>query len=184
MSKETNWADERMAFITDPAKPKLRDFCVTRQIPYGTAKNYSSREKWMTLRDQHWETVTATAAPVVAGLQAVVQARDVAQKLSQIQAMKLTALKYAGGTEDHEVVYEKPHEAVAAYERLEKLERLLIGESTEHIQVSDARAYVRDVLAIVREEVDNLITLQRIAERVTSLTAGKPSSKLMPQSIN
>jgi len=172
MADQINWEAERFAFITDPTKPRLRDFCVTRGIPYGTAKNYSSREKWMTLRDQHWETVTEKAAPVIADLQAVVQARDTATQLTAIAAMKATALKYAGGSDEYPVAYEKPHEAVAAYERLVKLERLILGESTEHIKVDDARAFARDVLTIVREEVSSQDDLERIAARVTALSVG------------
>ena len=174
MARDIDWDAMREAFIRDAAKPQLNDFCMTWNIPYGTAKNYSSREKWLPLRDQHWSEVTRRAGPAILDLQATVQARDIGQKLTQIQAMKLNALKYAGG-EGQDVAYEKPHEAVAAYERLEKLERLILGESTEHIQVTDARAYVREVLAIVREEVAAHDVLERIAQRVTGLSLGQRS---------
>ncbi len=170
--KPIDWDAERLAFITDPHKPALRDFCVTRNLPYGTAKNHSSRDKWMTLRDQYWESVTKKAAPVIEDLQATVVARDTGQALAAIAAMKATALKFAGGTEGHPVVYEKPHEAVAAYERLVKLERLILGESTEHIKVDDARAFARDLLVIVREEVTDRDVLERIAGRIASLSVG------------
>ena len=168
-----DWEAMRLAFIIDPNKPTLENFCGTQGLSLSTAKKRSAADKWMDLRNQHWNQVELKATTQVADLQATVVARDMAQKLSQIQAMKMTALKYAGGTEDHAVAYEKPHEAVAAYERLEKLERLLIGESTEHIQVSDARAYARDVLTIVREEVMQVDILERIAARVTALSMGQ-----------
>jgi len=173
MAGETDWDAMREAFIRDAAKPQLNDFCMTWNISYGTAKNYSSREKWLPLRDRHWDEVTRRAGPALLDLQATIQARDVAQKLTQIQAMKQNALKYAGGIEGQDVAYDKPHEAVAAYDRLEKLERLILGESTEHVQVTDARAYVREVLAIVREEVAAHDILERIAQRVTGLSLGQ-----------
>ena len=184
MADKTDWDKVRRMFIEDATKPALSDFCVTHQIPYGTAKNYSSREKWLPQRDQHWESVTRRAAPAILDLQAAVTARDVGQKLAQIQAMKQNALKYAGGLDGQDVAYEKPHEAVAAYERLEKLERLILGESTEHIQVTDARAYVREVLAIVREEVGQHDILERIAQRVTALHVGTGSDSGTAQVLN
>ncbi|MDV6376235.1 hypothetical protein [Deinococcus arenicola] len=124
------------------------------------------------------------ATTQVADLQATVVARDVVQKLSQIQAMKMNALKYAGGLEGQEVAYEKPHEAVAAYERLEKLERLILGESTEHIKVDDARAFARDLLLIIREEVRDPDTIQRITARATALSVGSGPPAVAERAIH
>lgn len=168
MATRVDWEAMRTAFITDPTKPTLRDFCVTHDLPYGTAKNRSSREDWLTERDRHWGKVTEKVTESMTDLQVTVTARDVAQKLAHIHAMKMNALKFAGGVDGQEVAYEKPHEAVAAYERLEKLERLILGESTEHIRVDDARQMVSAVIQIIREEAD-IDTATRIAARLAAL---------------
>ena len=184
MAEQLDWEALRQAFITDPARPNLIDFGVTHGIKHGTLKNRSSREKWMTLRDRHWAQVTQQAAPVIAEMQVAVTARDTAQKLAQIQAMKMTALKYAGGIEGQDVAYEKPHEAVAAYERLEKLERLILGESTEIIKVEDARQMVLAVIQVVREEVRDGDTAERIAARLANLgNAGTGGAEPQPNAL-
>lgn len=170
-----NWDEVRVAFITDPHKETLKQFCGNRGISYSTASKRSAAENWEAERQSHWQKVETKATEAITELQVTVTARDVSQKLAQIHAMKMNALKYAGGIDGQEVAYEKPHEAVAAYERLEKLERLILGESTEHIKVDDARAFARDVLTIVREEVSSQDDLERIAARVTALSVGAGS---------
>ena len=166
---EQEWDALRLAFITDPRKPTLANFCGTKGISLSTVKKRSARERWLELRNQHWNQVERAAMTQVASTQVAVTARDTAQKLAEIRAMKATALKFAGGTDEHEVAYEKPHEAVAAYERLEKLERLILGESTEIIKVDDARQMVSAVIQIIREEVRDGDAAARIAARLAAL---------------
>lgn len=165
----TDWGAVRLDFIHDPEKATLKQFCGKRGISYSTASKRSAAENWEAERQAHWQKVERAATEQVAELQVGVTARDVAQKLSHIQAMKMNALKYAGGIEGQEVAYEKPHEAVAAYERLEKLERLILGESTEIIKVDDARQMVSAVIQIIREEVRDGDTAARIAARLAAL---------------
>lgn len=184
MSQSQNWEALRLDFVTDPAKPDLKNFCGTRKLSLSTVKKRSAAEKWMELRNQHWNQIEAEAQQEVQKLQVATVARDTAQKLTEIRRMKDVALKYAAGDKDNPVAYEKPHEAVAAYERLEKLERLLLGESTEHIRVDDARAYARDVLKIVREEVSSQHDLERIAARVASLSVGGGTGEPAHRTVN
>ncbi|GGO19552.1 hypothetical protein [Deinococcus humi] len=165
----TDWGAVRLDFIHDPEKATLKQFCGKRKISYSTASKRSAREDWEAERQTHWQKVERAATEQVAEMQVGVTARDVAQKLSQIQAMKMNALKYAGGLDGADVAYEKPHEAVAAYERLEKLERLILGESTEHIRVDDARQMVSAVIQVIRDEVRDHDTLERITARLISL---------------
>lgn len=167
-----DWANLRLAFITDPAKPTPGEFAGKIGIKEKTVQNRASAEKWLTDREAHWEQVGKLAGEKVADLQATVVARDTSQQLAAIAAMKHNALKFAGGVEGREVVYEKPHEAVAAYERLVKLERLILGDSTEHIKVDDARGFARDVLAIVRRRVTDPDVLELIAGDVAALSVG------------
>jgi len=164
-----SWIELRLGFITDASQPSLREYAGRIGIKEKTVQNVASREKWLALREAHWEKVGERAGEKITDLQSTVMARDTSQQLAQIQAMKLNALKYAGGVEGKSAAYEKPHEAVAAYERLVKLERLILGESTEHIKIDDARAFARDVLTIVREEVLDHDVLDRIAQRLQSL---------------
>ena len=173
--KQTDWEAMRLQFIIDPEQPNLKQFCGKHDLSYSTASKRSSQEDWENLRQLHWAKVQTKATEHIADFQATVAARDTSQKLSEIQAMKAVALKYAGGTEGYSVAYEKPADAVAAYERLEKLERLILGESTEHVKVDDAREFARQVLTIVREEVMDRDTLERIAARLTSVGSGLSS---------
>lgn len=166
---QTDWGGVRLQFIHDPEKATLKQFCGKRGIAYSTASKRSARENWEADRQAHWQKVEAKATEQVADLQVTAIARDTAQKLTHIQAMKMNALKYAGGIEGQDVAYEKPHEAVAAYERLEKLERLVLGESTENIKVDDARQMVLAVIQVIREEVKDRDTAERISARLVSL---------------
>lgn len=174
--RQADWEALRLQFITDPSKPTLENFCGTHELSLSTGKKRSATEKWMELRNQHWNQVELKATDRIADYQSVTAARDTAQQISHIQAMKQNALKYAGGLEGQGVAYEKPHEAVAAYERLVKLERLILGESTEHIKVDDARQMVAAVIQILKEEVSDTDALARIATRLSSLGPVGPGS--------
>lgn len=164
-----DWPALKLAFITDPSRPTLREYAGKIGITEKTLQNRASAEKWLPDREEHWERVGKKSGEKIADLQAVVVARDTSQQLAAIQAMKQTALIYAGGTPDYEVIYEKPHDAVAAYERLVKLERLILGESTEHIKVDDARQTVVEMMQIIREEVADHDVLTRLAGRFAQL---------------
>ncbi len=166
-----DWPALKLAFVTDPNKPSVREYAGKLGIKEKTLQNRAAAERWLPDRDEHWEHVGKKSGEKIADLQATVQARDVAQQLGQIQAMKAVALKFAAGDDETTVVYDKPHEAVAAYERLVKLERLILGDSTEHIEVSDARAFALQLLQIVREEVVDHDVLQRIASRLSAVGA-------------
>ncbi|GHG37453.1 hypothetical protein GCM10017784_34760 [Deinococcus indicus] len=168
-SSKPDWPALRLAFITDPSRPTVREYAGKIGIKEKTLQNRVSEGKWLQDRDEHWEHVGKKSGEKIADLQAVVVARDTSQQLAAIASMKATALRFAGGSDDHEVVYEKPHEAVAAYERLVKLERLILGESTEHIKVDDARQMVAAVIQIIREEVRDGDTATRIAARLAAL---------------
>jgi hypothetical protein len=170
---KTDWAAMRLAFITDPTKPDLRQFCGKHRLSYSTASKRAARENWQEDRQTHWQTVTGKAKEQVADLQATVVARDTAQTLAEIAEMKARAYEQARG---ERVTYEKPHEAVAAYERLVKLERLLTDQSTENLSVADGREAVKAILTVIREEVQDVSTLQRIAARLTSLDG--PASRI------
>jgi hypothetical protein len=156
MRDRTDWLHMRLEFIADPSKPTLQNFCRTKKIAYQTAKKYSSREKWIEERNQHWGSVTKKAIPLLEGAQVVVSARDTAQKLYEIQKMKQSAFEQAGGG-NTPAVYEKASEAVASYERLEKLERLILGESTENIRIEDARAAFDDLYQLMMETMREVI---------------------------
>jgi hypothetical protein len=164
-----DWASLKLAFITDPNKPSIREFSGKIGIKEKTLYNRASAERWLPDREEHWERVGKKSGEKIADLQATVTARDIGQQLAGIRAMKETALKFAVSTDENGVVYEKPHEAVVAYERLVKLERLILGESTEHIKVDDARQTVLEMMQIIREEVADHDVLTRLAGRFAQL---------------
>lgn len=167
-----DWGKLKLEFITDPQKPSPSEFAVSHRIPRGTMWNRSGREQWTELRESHWASVSQKAAPVIQDIQAVILARDVASKLSWISELKDMGLELAR----HITVQNSNAgygEIITALERLEKLERLILGESTENVRVDDARAFAREVLLIVREEVMELATLERIASRVSGLLVGQ-----------
>jgi hypothetical protein len=172
MKNTRDWQKIRLEFVSDPQKPSLRDFCVTRKVPYGTAKNYSSREDWMQARDQHWKNVTKKASPMLEDAQAVVFARDVAQKLTWIDEVKTIGLELAKriNLETANVGY---GEIVTALGKLEKLERLILGESTEIINVEAATAMVNSIIDAVLEEVRDDGDRSRLMDRLERIgTAG------------
>lgn len=173
---KVDWGSVRLEFIHDPQKETLKQFSGNRKLSYSTASKRSAAEGWETERQLHWQKVETKASEQISDLQATVVARDTSQQLMAIGAMKQNALKFAGGIEGHEVAYEKPHEAVAAYERLVKLERLILGESTEHIKVDDARQMVDAVIQVIREEVRDHDTATRIAQRLGHLRPIGPTS--------
>jgi len=175
-----DWQELKLAFVADPSKPTLREFAVKKNIPLGTAQNWSAREGWIESREAHWSAIIARAAPVIAEMQVAVMARDVAQTVHHIQKMKLIALEGAGGG-DLEVSYDKPADAVRAYVELHKLERLELGESTENLRVDDARNMVAEmvqaVLEVVRDESDRYALLERYSAIADRLEPGRVSAR-------
>lgn len=153
---DIDWGKLRSEFITDPEKPNLSGFFRAKNISAQTGKNRAGSEKWIESRAKHWATVITRVEPLLKDVQVVVSARDTAQKLYEIGKMKQAAYDQAGGG-DNLIVYEKPSEAVAAYERLEKLERLILGESTENIKVEDARAAFKDLYQLMMETLREVI---------------------------
>ncbi len=163
-----DWEKLKLEFITDPQKPTLENFCGTRKIPYSTARKRSGAEQWMADRNTHWNTVTTRAAPVIAEMQAVVLARDIGSKMSWIDEVRQLGLTFTRGmtAQNTDIGF---GEVVQALERLEKLERLILGESTENIKVEDARAMVQAVVDAVVEEVKDDADRTRLLTRLQSL---------------
>jgi hypothetical protein len=120
---KTDWNTIKLAFISDPSKPTLREFAGKHKIPSKTLFNRSSREKWLDSREKHWESVTSNAAPILAEMQATVMARDIAQRLTEIRGMADKAYRAIVPLEGDGLEFEKASDAVTAYDKLTKLER-------------------------------------------------------------
>jgi hypothetical protein len=151
MPEPTDWEKEKIAFITDPRKPTLENFCGIRKINYSTAMKRCASGKWLDLRNAHWNAVTEKAAPMIQDFQASVLANDTASRLAEIRTMANTAFLALQPLQGDGLKFEKASDAVAAYERLIKLERLLTDQSTENISISEARQLVDDVLTVIEE---------------------------------
>jgi hypothetical protein len=170
MPNQAEWDALKLAFMTDPNKPTLRQFCGKHNLAYSTASKRSSREDWENHRQTHWQTVTNKAAPILEDMQAVVLARDTASRLAEIRTMANTAFLALQPLQGDGLKFEKASDAVASYERLIKLERLLTDQSTENISISEARQLVDDVLTVIEEVTRDYPELHKqIKRRLSSL---------------
>lgn len=164
-----DWEVLRRDFITDPNKPSTRAFAKYKGLVGQTVANRAAKENWVQLRDEYWYKVGTKTEEKLSDFQAHQIATDTADRLTEIRLMQEAALRSAGGTPGSLVSYEKPHEAVAAYEKLVKLERLLTDQSTENLSVADGKQVVTQLFQILREEVSDHATLERIAGRLAEL---------------
>ena len=167
---KTNWDALKRSFITSPERPSVATFAATQNINAKTLRSRASREKWLELQTEYWDKVATKSEEKLSELQATHVALDTAQRLLEIRKMQLEALKWAGGGPANFVEYDAK-DAVAAYDKLVKLERLLSEQSTENISVSDSRAFVAQLVRIIREEVSDPATIERISNRVANLGA-------------
>lgn len=164
-----NWEKHKRTFITDASKPSLRAFARAIDASPSTVTKHAKQSNWLAERKQHWTKVEQKSADHVIDYQVHEIVRETSQRLDEIRKMQKVALEAAGGVDREYVRYEKPHEAVNAYEKLVKLERLLTEQSTENVSISDGRAAVAQLFAILREEVRDSATLERIAGRLSEL---------------
>jgi hypothetical protein len=122
--RNQDWNAVKLAFISDPTKPDLKTFCETRKISYKTTRTRAGKEKWIEIRDTHWNTVGTKSQEQIIDMQATILSRDIAQRLTEIRAMSdkaYRAILPANGKDGLE--FEKASDAVNAYEKLSKLER-------------------------------------------------------------
>ncbi len=165
-----DWKKHKRTFITDAQKPSLRAFARVIGVSPTTVQGNAKPGNWLAEREQYWTKVEQKSADHVIDYQVHEIVRETSQRLDEIRKMQKVALEAAGGGPNGELVrYEKPHEAVNAYEKLVKLERLLTEQSTENVSVSDGRAAVAQLFTILREEVRDVATLERIAGRLSEL---------------
>ena len=170
MSDRTDWNAMKLVFITDPSKPTFREFAGKQKIALKTVQNRSSREKWGEAREEYWANVTSKASPILEDMQAVVTARDTASRLIEIRTMANAAYLALQPQKGDGLKFEKASDAIAAYERLIKLERLLTDQSTENISITEARQLVDDVLTVIEEVTRDYPDLQKqIRRRLSSL---------------
>lgn len=170
----TNWNALKRAFITHPDQPDVATFAATQDVNPKTLRSRASREKWLELQSEYWQKVATKSEEKLSELQATHVALDTAQRLTEIRRMQEEALRWAGGSGSEFVRYDAK-DAVAAYDKLVKLERLLTEQSTENISVDDSRAFVGQLVRIIREEVSDPDTIERISKRVASLSQPVPT---------
>lgn len=126
----------------------------------------------MELRAEHWNRVGTKTSEKLVELQATIQARDIASQLDHLAKAKEHALKYAYGPDAKP--YEDAGAAVLALDRITKLERLLLGESTENIKVDDMKAGIsRLVEALRRKFGDEAVA--SLADEFEAVLAGSIS---------
>ncbi|MDX2004886.1 MAG: hypothetical protein SFU83_06375 [Meiothermus sp.] len=145
MSKQRDWLSLQQLFITDPERPTPGKFAGKHGIPPKTLQNRASREGWLEKRREHWERVGKKTGEKLAELQATIHARDIASQLEYLARIKMRAFDAALTGE-----YPDPGSAVLAIERITKLERLLLGEATETISLSDMRSAIRKLMEALR----------------------------------
>jgi hypothetical protein len=171
MPKKDDWLALQQQFITDPTRPTLENFCRNLGLSLSTAKKRSATQNWMELREEHWNHVGTKTSEKLQDLQATIQARDIASQLDHLSKAKNHALQFAYG--DTAKPYEDPGAAILAIDRITKLERLLLGESTENIKVDDMRAGVSRLVESIRRKFGD----EAVAELADEFAAAIGSSQ-------
>src|SRR6476469_300167 len=135
----------KLMFIHDESRPSLMDFGKAQGLDDIQAFiRFAKREDWEFFRDKYWLEVAQRVHDNMIGL----QVHDNTLKLRQIQAMKAKSWDGVFQTE-----FKSARDAVASYVDLEKLERLILGESTENVSVAQMENYMLKVVRIIKEEV-------------------------------
>lgn len=151
-------------FIMDELMPTLDAFAKKMGIvDRGKFVSYARRRDWEFDRQKYMEELN----DVVRQRMLNMQSYDITQKLREIQAMKSRA--WDGAMNE---AFKTADSAISSYERLEKLERLLMGQSTENLTIGDLDNYMVFVAKILREELEaeNPEAFERVRSRLSALT--------------
>lgn len=164
MGKYSFYDAYKLRFIHDESRPTLSQFAKKHGIEETHKfQAYAKQQQWEILRDRYWAEVAEDVKERMKGL----QVHDATQKLREIQALKARAWEEAFNVE-----FKTADKAISSYTELEKLERLILGQSTDNITVQQLDAYLLRVVTVIKEEVTDVAALTRIRERLSKLTLG------------
>jgi hypothetical protein len=166
--KSADWDALREAFVVDPECPTVREFAQRLGLVVRTAQNRASYEDWVGKREAYRAKIGNKTHEILAARRAETQADDYTKLLEQIGLGRDKALKKV-----LEGDYDNSGEAVLAVDRLTKLERLLLGESTENIKVDDMRAGVSRLVESIRRKFGD----EAVAELADEFAAAIGSSQ-------
>lgn len=153
----------RRLFIHDELRPSLRDFAKKHNMQeIDKFYQYAKRQDWEFERDRYQDTLGKKVSERMLELQSF----DQMSKLREIQAMKTKAWEAAIN-----LTFKNAKDAVNSYTELEKLERLIQGQSTENLQVADLTTYMQAVAVVLKEELTPL-EYETVQMRLRNLTFG------------
>ena len=157
MAKHSYFDAYKLSFIHDETQPSLRDF----------GKKQGVEDDWDYARQKYWAEVGKEVSERMKGM----HVHDTTLKLREIQALKNRAWEGA-----FEADFKTADRAIASFSELEKLERLILGQSTENITIQQLDAYMMQVVKIIKEEVTDVMMLEAVRVRLSQLRLGDSSS--------
>lgn len=168
MSKDSpqpkyDWEYFEWLYVTGDDRVTLEELSKRPGAPsFDTLKKYSSAESWTAKRTayRHKLSTETRKASLEDDVSIRTRQLDIAKVMQRKGLEILTKLETKVGTFN---------DARQMITDGVKLERLILGESTENMTVSAGRAYLEAIFIIVREEVNDVDTLTRIAGRVREL---------------
>ena len=164
--KKAYYEAYKRLFIHDDAKPSLKQFAEKHQIQDVQAfVQYGRRADWEFDRDVYQDNLSNKVRDRMMEMQSF----DQLSKLREIQAMKTNAWEAA-----IKLTFKHAKDAINSYTELEKLERLILGQSTENISMQDITVYMEAVVSVLIQELqlEAPVPLMRIQTRLEQLTFG------------
>lgn len=152
----------KILFVTSVVEETPREF--SKRSGVADPKDF---EQYILAKDWEYERkqFKATYMTKVKNNLRDIQVGDVTQKLLEIQAMKNKAFEEA-----LKKTFKDAGQAMASYIDLEKLERLIMGESTENVRVQDLDKYMMGVALIIRRTIPEGPMLDEVIHSLSTFT--------------
>ena len=152
----------RRLFIFDDRMMSLKDFAVAYKINDVNAfVMHASQYDWEFTRQNFRDSVLSKVTFDMVDEESM----SVVQKLREIQVLKSKAFEDA-----MQRVFKDSGQAVQAYIELEKLERTILGHSTDNIKFEDLGKYMAGVAMIIKSTIPEGPILDDIITRLSKFS--------------
>lgn len=132
-------------FVTDTTGISIEEFAKRSGLPNIEAfVQYMLQYDWTFERDNVQKAMGAKMPEIMERL----AVGDITQRLIEINALKTRAFEEA-----MKKTFKDAGQAISSYIELEKLERLIMGQSTESIKIEDLDKYMIGVAMIIRRNI-------------------------------
>lgn len=176
MGKSSYFDAYKLLFIHDDSNLDLKAFARKQGVSDVDALyRYAKQQDWEYLRTMYQTELAAN----VRERMMVLQTNNHTQKLMEIQGLKAKSWQGAMSTE-----FKSSDRAVASFVELEKLERLILGQSTESINIQDFQQYMLGVVQVLKEEISDQHLLGILRLRLGALTLGNVAAHLDSSSMS